>query len=273
MGLKTQSPISYYGGKSNMIPHILPLLRYNGTEQYVELFGGGLTVLFSKKPHKKEVVNDYDLRVATFWEACRDNFEPLQEEIQNTLHHEHYYTKADHILKNFGEYSQMWQAWAFWVQTQMSFSCQIAGGFAFDNSHKTILKMLNKRRNFNYWIKQRLLGIEILCRDANNVIDLKDAENTFFYADPPYPSSDCGHYKGYTMEHYTTLLNRLAVAKGKFLLSSYPEPVLMEYIQKYGWHYKAIEQPIAVNGAQNKGKIKTEMLVYNYKIDKTQTLF
>jgi DNA adenine methylase len=53
--------------------------------------------------------------------------------------------------------------------------------------------------------------------------------------------------------------------QGKFLLSSYPSPVLMKYAKEYGWKMRTIDQAVSVNKGYS-GKRKTEVLTANYPI-------
>ena len=112
-------------------------------------------------------------------------------------------------------------------------------------------------------------NVEIFQRDAVDLIKLKDSENTFFYCDPPYVSSDCGHYDGYTKENFIELLDTLKEIKGKFLLSSYPEPDLMAYRDNCKWNYKDIKQVLQVTGKREETKYKTECLTWNYNNEPT----
>ena len=69
-----KTPISYYGGKQNLIKHILPLIPNH--VQYCEPFVGGAAVFFAKKPSQIEVINDYDNRVVNFWFVLLQNLNP-----------------------------------------------------------------------------------------------------------------------------------------------------------------------------------------------------
>lgn len=51
-----KTPISYYGGKQNMLKRILPLIPRH--TQYVEPFFGGGAVFWAKPESEVEVVND-----------------------------------------------------------------------------------------------------------------------------------------------------------------------------------------------------------------------
>ena len=64
---KLKTPISYYGGKQMMLPHILPLIPEHRT--YVEPFFGGGAVFWMKPPSEYEVVNDINSRLITFYKA------------------------------------------------------------------------------------------------------------------------------------------------------------------------------------------------------------
>jgi DNA adenine methylase len=58
----------------------------------------------------------------------------------------------------------------------------------------------------------------------------------------------------------------LSGIKGKFLLSSYPSPILKRFTKKYGWQKWSINQKISVNAKGGNQKTKTEVLVANYPI-------
>src|SRR5690606_15093221 len=102
----------------------------------------------------------------------------------------------------------------------------------------------------------RLQNVQLECTDALYVIQSRDTEYSFFYADPPYIGSDCGHYDGYTEQDYEALLKVLEGIKGKFLLSSYPSPLLDEFINRNSWHSEHFEQGVSVNNKSGYQKRK-----------------
>ena len=242
-----------------MVKDILPLIPMH--QQYVEPFFGGGAVFFAKKPSPHEVINDTLDCAITFYRVLKTRFPELQSMIQATLHSESEHKRAKELLNSEDD---LLKAWAFWVQTNLSFSKAISSGFAFCNSDQMAISTKNKRNNFTQKYSDRLERTEIFCRDALEIIKLKDTPDTFFYIDPPYVSSDCGHYKGYTTEHFTQLLDLLTTIKGKFLLSSYPEPELLEYRDKHGWNFQDKVDRISVSG-KHSSKTKTECLTFNYE--------
>jgi len=79
------------------------------------------------------------------------------------------------------------------------------------------------------------------------IIRSRDSLNSFFYCDPPYFNSDCGHYDGYSEQDFENLLVTLSKIDGKFLLSSYPSDLLLKYAKANGWHIWSVEQNVTVN--------------------------
>jgi DNA adenine methylase len=266
-----KTPITYYGGKQKMLKYILPLFPKH--EQYVETFLGSGAVFFAKHISKHEVLNDLDGRITNFFKVCQsDDFYKLQRMIQSTAHSEIPYLHSKDIMNGKKEAKDNIEfAWAFWVQTSLTFASQISGGFAFANSDMQVKRSNNKRDVFTDKIMKRLQRVELFQRDAVELIKLKDGKNVFFYNDPPYVSSDQSHYSGYTEDHFIQLLEALANIKGKFLLSSYPEPVLAEYVEKYNWNRKDIQMKTSVanvnvseHNTNTVRKAKTEVLTWNY---------
>jgi DNA adenine methylase len=258
-----KTPISYYGGKQRLVPEILPLIPKH--TQYVEPFCGGAAVFWAKEPSQHEVINDLDGRVVNFYRMLQQDFNNLQAMIQSSLNSESEYYRAKEVLKDAAA-SDLERAWAYWIQTQASFSNKVGGGFGFDQDGRQAGVLAQKKADFTAQYLERVKLTEIFSRDAVRLILLKDSPSTFFYIDPPYVSSECGHYKGYTSADFQRLLDTLGKIQGKFLLSSYPEPELLAARAAYGWSIKDIEATVAVSGKRKERKAKTECLTYNYSL-------
>lgn len=259
-----KTPITYYGGKQNMLAHILPKIPSH--ELYVEPFFGGGAVFFSKPKSKSEVVNDLSHRLITFYKVLKYDFQELQSAIDETFHSRAQHKESAELYKSQLEEitDPVACAWAFWLQTNMSFSSKIGGGFGYDRKGAIAKRTFNKKNQFTEAYQVRMKHVTIECYDVLKVIKAYDSPDAFFYLDPPYVSSDQGHYAGYTMEQFTELLEACATMKGKFLLSSYPEKVLMEFRAKYGWKSEDREKSLAVDGRRTAGKKKVECLTWNY---------
>lgn len=255
-----KTPISYYGGKQILAKSILALIPKHKT--YVEPFFGGGAVFFAKPKSVSEieVINDINKYVFNFYNVCRDydKFMQLKHKIKYTLHCRKTHEIAKQILKDTTQ-NEIDKAWAFWVQTNMSYLCNVFGGWSYRRVGTAEAKTThNKREAFDERIYERLKDVYIDNKDVLQVILAWDSEQTFFYLDPPYFNSDCGHYSGYNKDDFANLLSVLKSIKGKFLLSSYPSDLLSFEMRDY-----TILQKQVAMGAK-KGKYKTECFTLNY---------
>ncbi len=260
-----KTPITYYGGKINLVSEILPLIPKH--KIYTEAFFGGGAIFFAKPPSETEVINDTNNMVVNFYETIKTDFDSLKEKIEATLFSRASYTVALSIYRMPHLFNKLQQAWAFYVGTNMGFSCQI-GSWGYDKYGKRVKAFRNKKLNFNEEIYKRLENVQIENNDALKVIQSRDAEGAFHYVDPPYFNSNMGHYGGYTEKNYSDLLEVLSNIKGHFLLSSYPSDVLTEYVQKFGWQTKTFDKPLSAKKAvagKSRGR-KLEVLVANYSL-------
>lgn len=273
-------PVSYYGGKQQMARHLLDLVPEH--DLYVEPFLGGGALFWKKEPSQHEVINDLDDNIVNFYRVLQTDFDKLAELITGTLHSRSTHQAAKYVLKrdpdkvsgshtyylgdvensNHTASEAVQRAWAFWVQSNMSYSAKLFGGFAYDRSVKTTRAIINKRDRFQSHYRERLRNVCIECNDAIKVIQSRDTANTFHYCDPPYYNSDCGHYDGYTKEDFNELLETLSETKGRFLLSSYPSDLLEEFTKANKWKQKTFDKSVAVSNKTSKKK--TEVLTWNY---------
>lgn len=261
--VRIKTPISYYGGKQQMLKYILPLVPQHLC--YTEVFSGGAAVFWAKETAKIEVVNDLNNNIVTFWEVLKTDFEALNEKVQSTLHSNFSYKKANIIYQNPEHYPKLERAWALWVLTSMSYGSMPGGGFAFQKRLKNAcaIKVKNKRLNFIQELSNRLETTTIEHEDAGRIIKRYDTPNTFHYIDPPYIDSNQGHYGGYTEEMYKEHLSIIEKIEGKFLLSSYPSEILTEFANRNNW--QQIEVKRVMSMSRNR-KVKTEVLTANYDI-------
>lgn len=260
-----KTPITYYGGKQRLVSLILSLIPEH--RLYCEPFVGGAAVFFAKGPSEIEVINDLNGEVVNFYHVCHTNFKQLNELIQSTPHSRQVHRETHDILKTAHHHKPVKRAWAFWAQTNMSFSSRVFGGYAYEKkSNGTLKRFVNKKLAFTEAVKERLSMVDIENNDALKVIRSRDTEDSFFYCDPPYFNSNMGHYKGYNEKDFQELLTTLSRIKGKFLLSSYPSEILEKYIKENNWY--VLKKSTGVSVTYQTDKVKTEVLTANYPINK-----
>lgn len=259
-----RTPIKYYGGKTRMLPHLLP--RIPEHRIYVEAFAGGAALFWAKKPSIIEVLNDINKNVANFYRTMKIDFEAVFNLVRTTLHCEGTFNHCKHIYHNPEGFTDVERAWAFFVCTNMSFGAEAAGSFQWvknktDNWHPAV-SIANRRKEFAIYV-DRLEKVCVHDMSAEILIPKRDGDDVFFYLDPPYAGARQGHYKGYTQEMFENLLQECSKIKGKFLLSSYENDALSEYTKQFGWNQKKFEKRLGVSGGKGR---KVEVLTWNYQI-------
>lgn len=259
-----KTPISYYGGKQKLLPHILPLLPSHTL--YTEAFCGGCSVLFAKTPAECEIINDTNQELINFYNVVQSDFEALKSKADSTLHSRDIHSHAHHIYTHPHFFSAVDRAWAVWICSKISFASMLDSTFGYDRVGTTAVKLFNAKEKFTHQLSERLKKVTIESENGIAVITRYDCENAFHFVDPPYVGSDCGHYSGtFNEQNFAELLDVLSKVKGKFMLTMFPNALLLEFIQKHGWMVKKIERTISASRTSRRRQ--EEWIVMNYNIE------
>lgn len=265
-GLFPNSPLTYYGGKKRLAAEIIRLMPAHSI--YVEPYFGGGAVFFAKQPSYLEVINDINDNLVNFYRICKTRFNDLYREINALIYAESLFIWAKRVYDREIEADELQRAVAVFIVFNMSTNSNPNAGWRADNgtggSHVAIV-FRHKVENFCPWICQRLLTVQISCRDALKVIKQRDTKDTFFYLDPPYLNANQGHYSGFFTEDMRQLLDLLTTIKGKFLLSNYQSDILSQYLQKENWLLKEITMRKDISHRYGSSQ-KTEWLISNYSM-------
>ena len=262
---KLKTPITYYGGKQRLASKIISLIPEHNL--YAEPFFGGGAVFFQKAPSSVEVINDTNAELINFYRVVKHNFKALKKEINASLHSRNLHRQASVIYNNPDMFYKIKRAWAVWIMAGQGFSDQLDATWRYDVQKSKIPKIVARKVvDFSKGYAERLQNVQVECTDASRIIRSRDRKDSFFYCDPPYHNANQGHYDGYTIEDFENLLKTLSQLKGKFLLSSYPSPLLTKYIKKYKWYTLRIDQPLTAANERKKRKRKIEVLTANYPI-------
>lgn len=258
-----KTPISYYGGKQQLVPKILPLIPEHRI--YSEAFFGGGAVFFAKEPAKIEFINDTNKQVVNFYRVAKTQFKKLKAEIDLTLSSEEQYQQARAIYMNKtgSEQTDVLRAWALFLLSHQTYLHNLENTWSYSRDRNMAVTFQNKKEQFDERFIKRLERTQIFCRDANRVLLNSDDADSFHFIDPPYYNSDMGHYDGYTLDDFKSLLNTCENLKGKFLLTSYPSDILSEYTEKNGWFH--IEFEMHKSASTKAGATKIEVFTMNYQ--------
>ena len=258
-----------------MVQHILPLIPSN-TQNFVELFCGSAVVSLNIKRARIHL-NDLDGNIYNFFKVLRN--EELRFKLCDLLSFSPFdhktFTEAEEAMKGN---DPLQRAWGLMVRNQYSFGHMCVGWAT--NSICTGARTSNfggvmlKKRDFisSKYFDRFIKLAQIDSRDALEVLDnLKGREKRFkmfFYADPPYPSTDQKSYEHkYTMDDFENLLKSLSTIKEhKFLLSCFKNDVVEQYANDNRWYSKSFKQSSGA-GIIGEASYKTEMLYANYPIN------
>lgn len=235
-----RSPILWYGGKGNIKEKLLSLMPSH--LHYVEVFGGGASLLFAKKPTGGiEVFNDIDSNLVNFFRVLRDpeKFEQFHQVVSLTPYaRSEYYDCRDLDCKDDIE-----RARRFFVVARMSFSGQFGTGWSYAVSNVnrgmagTVSKYLSIIEKLPE-IHTRLMRVQVENLDFREIIPKYDAEGMLLYCDPPYPRAVKSSLKKYehemTDEDHRDMITLLLEYPQSVMLSGYANS-LYDILEASGW--------------------------------------
>jgi DNA adenine methylase len=240
MSKKLKTPVRRYGGKSKLLPHLLPLIPEHKT--YVEAFAGSAALFFAKPISPVEIINDLDSGIVTFFSVLRD--EEKYGKLVRLL------SLTPYSREVFEEYRDSWdtaaddvhRAHRWFVRMRMSFSGQ-GKNFSYSktdgrNGMGTPVRAFLSGIDRLPKIHERLKGVQIEHEDFRSLIKRYDAPATFFYLDPPYVHSTRRSTKDYEHEmtdrDHEELVEILLGLSGKAMLSGYANHIY-EPLERAGW--------------------------------------
>ena len=256
---KLKAPFGWVGGKSKLAKNIIEVIPQDHTT-YVEVFGGAMSVLYAKAPSKLEIVNDINSELVNLHRAIRTNPQTLSMYLNQLLISREIFDDIKH--KRMKPKNKIEAAAFYLFQLTQSFGSK---GDNFAMSAKSGRKPKDIYKSYLKW-SQRLKGVTIENKSFNDLIKLYDKEETFFYCDPPYVSTE-SYYKntgGFGLEEHRLLASTLSNIKGKFLLSYNDCDLVRELYKDFNIRStKEIEYTLGKNASGVKKRV-SEILVCNY---------
>ena len=221
-----KSFIPWVGGKSCLAKKIISMFPDN-FDRYIEVFGGGGSVLFAKDKHAPlEVYNDINGQLVNLFRCARFHCGELQREISG-------YINAREIFEdiraqiNVRGMTDIQRAAMFYVQIKLSYGAQCRA-YGCDNK--------NISPEYLTEIEERLksgAGVVIENKDFEKLIKVYDRPNALFYCDPPYNTKEKIYNNPFTQNDHERLKNSLCNIKGRFILSYNDDEYIRELYKDY----------------------------------------
>jgi DNA adenine methylase len=236
--------LRYHGGKWRIAPWILSYIPKH--KIYVELFGGGGSILLRKSRSYSELYNDLDGEIVNLFRVTRERGYELMEKLILTP-----YSREEFLLAYEPSNDPLEQARRTVIRSFMGFGSSAATqgkstkgkkpstGFR-TNTNRAGTTTAHDWANYPDALKgiiDRLRGVIIENRNALEIIPIHDTEQTVFYADPPYLPSVRDYGKDYryemSIEDHIKLAEKLNRVKGAALISGYHSGLYEELYK--GW--------------------------------------
>lgn len=198
---------------------------------YVEPFGGCASILLNKSPSEIEVYNDINQDLFNLFSILREpeNAQKLKYAIENTPFSRKEFNAAFHNTKNSIE-----KARRLFIRSQLVF---------FADNKQVDLNSVNVGCSLDSWSQQpemiqyaskRLKNTILENKDAFDVIDLYDTQDTLFFIDYPLSSEQLS-------KREMDLINKIICLKGKVILCGWDNALYHDLLD--GWVKKKRIQP------------------------------
>lgn len=261
-----RSVITGIGGKNKLANRIIQLMPPH--EIYIEPFGNTASVMVKKAPVKKEVYNDIENGVATFFEVLRDNpmalynscsAIPYSEELFNRWHNE---PLPEDKLERASRFFFLSRA------SYLGFTNKYFRSSSQETPKRNFAELYRKECERMWEISKRFEHVEILNSDFRKVLK-KYAYNkeAFFLVDPPYYGCRNYYKNEFTWKDHEDLVKLLQKVKGKWMVCHDGNEQIKELYTSLGFTYTRIKTKYA--SSRRKGeegayeKPSTYLYLYN----------
>lgn len=205
-----KSFIPWIGGKSLLAKKITEQFPDN-IDRYIEVFGGGGSVLFYKENHAKlEVYNDLNSDLVNLFRCAKYHRTELQREISGYFNSREIFNEIKAKM-NISGFTDIQRAAMFYVQIKMSYGSD-ARTFNCGRGN-------NLSPDYLEQVEKRLERVVIENKDFENLIKVYDRPKALFYCDPPYHNNEDFYDTVFTEADHERLKAVLCGIKGRFMLS------------------------------------------------------
>lgn len=266
-----RSPVPWMGGKHHsariIIKHFpLP----NSYDSYVELFGGGCSILIAKDPYRHvETVNDINGDLVNFWMQCRDNTEILEDRCRSLPYSREIYYKYHYSLFDGSELDPLERAVRWFYVMRSNFSAHlhpVPTGWSSGSKDRTAGAAHSYHSAIDLFkqVQKRFQRVMIDNRDFAEVFKQHDKSRTFFYCDPPYIDTEHYYNQPFAMQDHERLAALLNASPAYVALSYYPHPALDALYPVEKWCRVTWQTSKHSQKTKENKDTATELLLCNY---------
>jgi DNA adenine methylase len=249
--------MAWVGGKMKLRDIIIE--RFPATfKTYAEPFCGAAWVFFRKARSKVEALNDMNNNLANLYWQIQENAEALRERLRYAIDCEANFYRIRDALKRGDPLDDLTRAAWFYQLLRFSYGSKASS---------------YNGRGHDMWrdfpaltgAHHRLRGVGVHNKEFEHFIRLMDAEDTFFYCDPPYFGTE-DYYDSvvFGRDDHIRLRDLLLSIKGKFLLSYNDCPEIRELYEGHGLFIEEVSRLDNLRQFAVAGSVYPELLISNY---------
>ena len=287
-----KTPVSRVGNKSSIL-HILYALFPLDFNRFVDVFGGSGSVLLGKPQiHPFEVYNDFDRNLVNLFRCMKDRTVATLREIGFcNLNSREDFNAIKKFFESDGKFTDEYlleelelTALTFpppeakelqELRTRITIDYDVRRAamflkllrYSYSSGCKSFASQpFDIRRLFGLIkeLEDRMATVVVENQDFETLIKHYDRPDTFFYADPPYYSTEDMYAVGFNWDDHVRLHDTLSNIKGKFLLSYNDCPEIRELYKDFSMFDFSRTHSMAQR--YEAGKEFKELLIGNYDL-------
>ena len=248
--------LSWIGGKKllrNTIIQKFP--KDNSYSRYVEVFGGAGWVLFAKDKHAiHEVYNDINSNLVNLFKCVKYHAEELQKELNFMINSRDLFNEYLTQINSKG-LTDIQRSARYFFLVKLSYGATI-------DTYGAVKKDVEKMKEYILQIQKRLTSVVIENNSFEKIISKYDKQDTLFYLDPPYHSTEFFYNTNFNEDKHIQLAEFLKDIDGKFVLS-YNDDEFVRKLYK-DFNMIEIERNHNLTSRYNKNRRYKELIIKNY---------
>lgn len=286
-----RTPVSRVGNKSAIL-HILYALFPLKYGRFIDVFGGsGSVLLGNPNPPPFEVYNDFDRNLTNLFHCMkertvatvrelgfcnlnsRDDFIAVRRFFKDEQFEDKYFSEELRLTDITFPPPEAAELKEIRTRITKDYDVRRAAMFmkllrySYSSSCKSYASQpFDIRRLFGLIteLKNRMANVVVENQDFETLINHYDRPDAFFYADPPYFSTEDMYAVGFNLDDHVRLKNTLKNIKGKFLLSYNDCPEIRELYS--GFSLFDFSRTHSMAQRYEAGKEFRELLIGNYDL-------
>lgn len=243
------------GGKTRLLPHLLPLLSANPHSIYVEAFAGGGALLFSRpEPAKREVLNDAHGELVRLYRVVANHLDEFVRQFRWMLTSRDEFERLKRLPPD--TLTDIQRAARFFYLQKLAFGGKVTGQ-TWGTGPATVksINLLRLEEELSA-AHLRLHRVAVENLPWEKCVAKYDSPETLFFFDPPYWQTE-GYGTEFGIDQYELLAALMGGMKGRAILTINGHPDMRRLFDRFPGKSVGIDYTIGRGRAARKERIYT----------------